>query len=300
MKTNNEMTQEIFYAIENHNKKAKNNKKIITTVIITISILSCLTIGVGATIYNAPIFSREWAEQMKEKAALATGSEAAAEFRERMSQTDDIFSAKAKETHFEVIMDYESSVPINLTEEADGLTFNFKSITRGEFLKLALINGSIVDPSAEFQYQIVPRYYAIIEISRSDKAAFKEEDLIGHHFMQFVSGYNPYMVNMCLQGQGGTMIYTDDTVYCAQDITDQLIFANNDLYLAIADFDGGFDIYEHIYANKKGDIILKDNAPKHSVMFRFNPGKEFADKKAVKQYLKEYTIINKDFDGYTE
>lgn len=299
MKTNDEMIAEIISSVEYHCKKSKRNKKVITTFIAVISILACLGTGVGAAIHSYPVFSRGWADQMKEKAVLASGQEAAEEFRSRMAQTDDIFSEKANETHYEVIMDYDSSVPVNLTEEADGLTYNFKSITKGEFLRLAL-NGSIADPSAEFQYLIVPRYYAIIEISRTDKAALKEEDMFGHFFMQFVSGYNPYTVNMCLQGQGGTVIYTNYTIYCALDITDQLIFADNDLYIALSDFDGGFDIYEHIYANKKGDIILKDNAPEHSVMFCFNPGKEFADKKAVKQYLKEYPIINKDFDGYTK
>ena len=300
MKTNKDMTSEIISAVALYEKKSVRNKKLTITLISVISILLCLGTGVTAAVYRYPIFSESWINNLKEKAEHAVGLEEAEEFRSRMSMTDDIFSSNAKETHFEVIMDYDNSVPVNLTQQNGSLTYNFKTITPGEFLTLSLIKGSLADSDAEFGYKILKRYYAIIEISRTDKAPLKEEDIMSYQYIRFASGYNPFTMNLCLQSNGAVQIFTDHTMHCAIDITDLLIFADNDLFITLADMEAVFDIYEHIYANKKGDIILKDNAPDNTVMFRFTHGKDFADKSAVRQYLKKNTLIDKNFDGYTK
>lgn len=298
MKTNNEMIAEIMTEVNNANEKRKFNRKVPAILIVTISLIACIGIGAFAAKNVYPLFSDEWEEDIRTNIPLATGKEAAEEFRGRMKNTDDIYSENGvKSGHDEVIMRYENSMPINQIQQSGNLIFNFKSITEAEVLRL---NGSAVQET-EFEWQVQKHYYALFEITRADGQKFTDEEHIPFRFLRFVEGYDPYTTNFCLEGACHIEVATDDVMYYAVDITDMLIFAENDLYLTAIEMNGEFNMFEHIYASKKGDIILKDNAPENTVMFRFNVDKSFADKKAVKQFVKEYGLdLDRHFKNYTK
>lgn len=301
MKTNEEMINAIMTEINTAKIKSRQNKKVTATIIVTLSMLICIVIGAYAAKNYYPIFSEDWISSIKENVAIAKGEEAAATFRERMKNTSDIYSENGvKYGHDEVIMNYESSVPVNQIKECGNLVFNFKSITEGEVLRLATVGGSLADGTCEFEWQVQKHHYALFEITKKDGQKFTEEDYISFRFLRFIEGYEPFRTNMCLEGVCTQIaVTTEDIHYYAVDITNMLIFAEKDLILTAIDFNSEFNIQEHIYANKKGEFILKDNAPENSVMFRFNIDSSFADKAAVRQFVKTYDI-NKNFTGYTK
>lgn len=299
MKTNKEMITEIMTEIDTASTKRKTNRKTIAVIAATMSLILCVSTGAFAAKNIFPLFSDEWEEEIRTNITLATGQDAAEQFRERMRNTDDIWSENGvKYGHDNVIMRYENSTPVNQVQQSGNLIFNFKSITEAEVLRLV---GSVAQ-GTEFEWQVQKHYYALFEITRADGQSFTEKDNIPFRFLRFVEGYDPYTTNMCLEGDCTHIeIDTDDVIYYAVDITNMLIFADNDLFLTAVDIDGEFNIFEHIYASKKGDMILKDNAPENSVMFRFNVDKSFADKEAVKQFIKKYRIdLNRHFDNYTK
>ncbi len=301
MKTNNEMIAEIMTEIDNSRAKRRINRKAVVIIAAAISLVFCVGTGAFATRYYYPIGSEEWVEQVKQNASNATGEEVAEEFRERMRNTDDIYSENGvKYGYDEVIINYETSVPVNQVKECGNFVFNFKSITEGDVLKRVLISGSPMKGTDEYEWQVKKHHFALFEVTRTDGQKFTDENYIAFRLLRFVEGYDPFTTNMCLQGVCPEIhVITDDTLYIAVGITNMLIFAESDLYLTAIDLLGEFDIFEHIYVSKKGDIILKDNAPENSVMFRFNIDKSFADKKAVKKFVKTYNIDN-SFYTYTE
>ncbi len=299
MKTNNEMISEIITEIDNANTKRRINKKAIATIAAAMSLVVCIGTGAFAARDIFPLFSDEWKEEMHTNITLASGQEAAEQFRERMRNTYDIYSENGvKYGHDNVIMHYENSIPVNQIQKSGNFTFNFKSITEAEVLKLV---GSVIQ-GTEFEWQVQKHYYALFEITKADGQPFTKEDNIPFRFLRFIEGYDPYTTNMCLEGECTQIeIDTDNVLYYAVDITNMLIFAESDLYLTAFELDGKFNIFEHIYASKKSDIILKDNAPENTVMFSFNIDKSFADKAAVKQFIKTYKIdLNRHFDNYTK
>ena len=299
MKTNNEMIADIMTEIDNAKNKRRISGKATFVLIATMCLVFCVGIGAFAAKYVYPIFSAEWHEEIKNNITLATGVEAAEEFRERMRNINDVYSEKAVKTgHDEVIMHYENSIPVNQMQQSGNLIFNFKSITEAEVLRLA---GSVVQET-EFEWQILKRYYALFEISKADGQKFTEAEHVPLRFLHFVEGYDPYTTNFCLEGECTQIeVDTDNVMYYAVDITSMLIFADYDLFITAVDMDGGFNILENIYATKEGDMILKDNAPENSVMFRFYVDKSFADTKAVKQFVKTYGIdLERHFDNYTK
>lgn len=301
MKTNNEMISDIMNEIDNVKNKRRINGKATVILITTMCLVFCIGIGAFATRYYYPIGSEEWLEQVKQNASNATGEEAAEEFRERMRNTDDIYSKNGvKYGYDEVIINYETSVPVNQVKECGNFVFNFKSITEGDVLKRVLISGSPMKGTGEYEWQVKKHHFALFEVTRTDGQKFSEENYINFRMLRFVEGYDPFTTNMCLEGVCPEIeIITDDTLYIAVGITNMLIFAENDLYLTAIDFLGEFDMFEHIYVSTNGDIMLKDNAPENSVIFRFNIDKSFADKKAVKKFVKTYNIDN-SFYTYTK
>ena len=299
MKTNNEMISEILTEIDNARTKKRINGKLPAILVVTLSLILCIGIGAFAAKICYPIFSDEWIEEIENKAVIADGKETADEFRERMKNTADIYSENGVKMGLdEVIMNYEKSIPIGQVQECGNLIFTFKSITEGEMLRLV---GSLAN-TTEFNWQIQKRHYALFEITRADGQKLTENDYAPIRFLHFVGGFDPYTTNMCLEaGCHQIQIITDNVYYYAVDITDMLIFAEYDLYLTAFDTDGGFNMFEHIYASKGGDIILKDNAPEKTVMFRFNIDRNFADKATVKQFIKTYNIdSDRHFENYTK
>ena len=288
MKTNNEMIADIMAELDNASAKKRISGKATAILIVTISIILCIGIGAFAAKLYLPMLSDEWKEELSIKAENADKKETAEEFRERMKNTDDIYSQNGvKHGHDEVIMNYESSVPVNLVQKSGELLYSFKSVTEAEVLRLT---GSLV-AGTQFEWQIQKRYFALFEITRADGQTLTEEDYAPFRFLHFVDGYDPLTTNMALEGEcPWIQINTDDVYYYAVDITEMLIFAEHDLYLTAVDMDGGFDITRHISTDENGGIMLRDTAPEKSVMFRFSLDKSFGDKKAEMQFIREHGI----------
>lgn len=303
MKTNNEMISEIMSEINIENTKRRKNRKTLSTIIIVFSLILCIGIGAFAAKNYYPIGTEEWLEQVKQNAANATGTEVAEEFREKMRNTDDIYSENGvKYGHDEVIINYETSVPVNQVKECGDFVFHFKSITEGDVLRRVVVSGSPIKGTAVYEWQVQKHHFALFEVTRADGQKFTEENYVPFRLLRFVEGYDPFTTNMCLEGLNPEIyILKEDTLYIAAGITNMLKFAKNDLYLTAIEMDGDFNMFEHIYASKKGDIILKDNAPENTVMFRFNVDKSFADQKAAKQFVKEYGLdLDRHFKNYTK
>lgn len=252
----------------------------------------CLSLTAGATnVFK--IFSPEWRESIQEAASSATYSDEVAEFDEAFAKADDYFANLSRDTEGadELLLNYDDAYDIGITTEKNGYTFKIDKIVSGQRKSNKVINGSIFDGTAEFQWCVEEGYYLITEVTRTDgKNLTKEDRNIWFDMSIVVAGFNPCNTQGSLRGGYGIGEVEDDRWCMVTEVTNAMMFAGYDLGLMIIGNQdiGGIITYDEVYLDENGLPVFRDNIEGTNLVMRFNIDKKFADEKAAEAYAEEY------------
>ena len=252
-----------------------------------------LTVGtVGAT-NVMKIFSPEWRESIKEAVNNATYSDEIDEFDKAFAKADDYFAILSRDTEGadELLLNYDDAYDIGITTEKDGYTFKIDKIVSGQRKSNKVINGSIFDGTAEFQWCVEDGYYLITEVTRTDGKNLTEEDKnIWFDMSVVVAGFNPTSTQGSLRGGYGIGEVEEDRWCMVTEITNTMMFAGYDLGLMIIGNQdiGGIITYDEVYLDENGLPVFRDNIEGTNLVMKFNIDEKFADDKAAKAYAEEY------------
>ncbi len=294
MKSNKEMISIVTQEVENYRRRQKSRRKKIATVCTVLTVFVCLAVAVGAAAKYA-VLSPEWREQLFDSAQNATKAIGVDEFKEKLAASDDKFS---KDEVYPVLMDYENAIKIGVTQQGGDYVFTLDSIVPAQWLRNKIISGSLANvEELKFEWQVTDAYFAIFEISRADGQSMNEETDPWFHWHRYVAGYNPWGMNMCLEGAGEFSAYEDGKKWTAVVITDMMMFADHDFVFAPVDLDVQFDPTNDLYADAEGTIELKDTAPETVVLLRCKIDDKFADKAEQQKFMEGREYLT-NFNGY--
>ena len=250
----------------------------------------CMTLTAGAAGFR--IFSPEWRESLQEAASNATYSDEIAEFDEAFAKSDDYFANLTRETEgaSPLLLDYDDAYDIGITTEKDGYTFKIDKIVSGQKKNNKVVNGSIFDGTAEFQWCVEDGYYLITEVTRTDGKNLTEEDKnIWFDMSVVVAGFNPMSTQGSLRGGYGIGEVEDDRWCLVTEVTDAMKFAEHDYGLVITGNEDSHMIdYETVYIDENGLPAFRDHVEGTNLVVKFNIDKKFADEKAAEAYAEEY------------
>ena len=254
-------------------------------------LMICLSLTAGATnVFK--IFSPEWRESLQEAASNATYSDEIAEFDEAFAKADDYFANLTRKTDgaSPLLLDYDDAHDIGITTEKDGYTFKIDKIVSGQKKCNKVINGSIFDATAEFQWCVEDGYYLITEVTRTDGKNLTEEDKnIWFDMSVVVAGFNPISTQGSLRGGYGIGEVEDDRWCLVTEVTDAMKFAGHDYGLVITSNEDLHMIdYETVYIDEDGLPAFRDHVEGTNLVVKFNIDKKFADEKAAQDYIEEY------------
>lgn len=293
MKSNEEMIFEVTRQVEINRKKQKSRKKIITVVSV-LTVFACLGIAAGAAAKYV-VFSPEWRNQLTEGVQNATEAIGVDEFKEKLAASGDKFS---KDPEYQVLMNYDEAIEIGVSQQGGDYVFTLDSIVPGQWLRNMIVGGSIADvANLQFEWQVTDAYFAIMEIGRTDGQPMQDETDPWFHWNRYVAGYNPWGMNMCLEGAGEFSVYEDGKRWTAVVITDMMMFADHDFVFAPVDMDAQYDSTNDLYADAEGAIELKDTAPETVVLLRCKLPDSFADKAAQQEFMEGREYLT-NFNGY--
>lgn len=280
MKTNKQMTDEVLREVQKHKIKSKT----LTTVISVLAVFICLAVVSGASA-RYKVFSPEWRDGLIDKASQTPESEDVNEFREKLALSNDRFS---KDKEYQVLMDYDREINIGISQQGGEYIFNLRSIVPGQWLRNTVVSGSLADiASLEFEWKVTDAWFAIIETVRADGTDMTDEDTF-FHWLRFATGYNPFRMNMCMEGTGEFSVLEDGKRWTAVVITDMMMFADNDFIFIPSDLDAPFSLTnEYVYADKEGNFEIKESSPDTAVFLRCKIDDSFADKRAQENFKKD-------------
>lgn len=271
--------------------ETRKRPRVKVAALIAAVIMVCLSLTAGATnVFK--IFSPEWRESLQEAASNATYSDEIAEFDEAFAKADDYFANLTRETEgaSPLLLDYDDAYDIGITTEKDGYTFKIDKIVSGQKKNNKVVNGSIFDGTAEFQWCVEDGYYLITEVTRTDGKNLTEEDKnIWFDMSVVVAGFNPISTQGSLRGGYGIGEVEDDRWCLVTEVTDAMKFAEHDYGLVIT---GNEDLhmidYETVYIDENGLPAFRDHIEGTNLVVKFNIDKKFADEKAAEAYAEEY------------
>lgn len=271
--------------------ETRKRPRVRVATLIAAVIMVCLSLTAGATnVFK--IFSPEWRESLQEAASNATYSDEIAEFDEAFAKADDYFANLTRETEgaSPLLLDYDDAYDIGITTEKDGYTFKIDKIVSGQKKNNKVVNGSIFDGTAEFQWCVEDGYYLITEVTRTDGKNLTEEDKnIWFDMSVVVAGFNPISTQGSLRGGYGIGEVEDDRWCLVTEVTDAMKFAEHDYGLVIT---GNEDLhmidYETVYIDENGLPAFRDHIEGTNLVVKFNIDKKFADEKAAEAYAEEY------------
>ena len=268
----------------------RKRPRIKIAALITAVLVVCVTLTAGATGFR--IFSPEWREQIQESASKATYSEDIPAFDEAFAKADDYFANLTRETEgaSPLLLDYDDAYDIGITTEKDGYTFKIDKIVSGQKKNNKVVNGSIFDGTAEFQWCVEDGYYLITEVTRTDGKNLTEEDKnIWFDMSVVVAGFNPMSTQGSLRGGYGIGEVEDDRWCMVTEVTDAMKFAEHDYGLVITGNEDSHMIdYETVYIDENGLPAFRDHVEGTNLVVKFNIDKKFADEKAAEAYAEEY------------
>ena len=269
----------------------RKKPRVKVAALIAAVLVVCLSLTAGAT-NVMKIFSPEWRESIQEAVNNSTYSDEVAEFDEAFAKADDYFANLSRDTEGadELLLNYDDAYDIGITAEKDGYTFKIDKIVSGQRKCNKVINGSIFDGTAEFQWCIEDGYYLITEVTRTDGEKLTEEDKnIWFDMSVVVAGFNPTSTQGSLRGGYGIGDVEDDRWCMATEVTNVMMFAGYDLGLVIiGNQDIGGILYDEVYLDENGLPAFRDNTEGTNLVMKFNIDEKFADDKAAKAYAEEY------------
>lgn len=303
MKTNNEMIECITLQVERHNKKVSIKRKAVITVSTIISLMICLLIGAGASGFiNAG--TPEHIEYLKEKTENAKRTYTTEKLRQLIEKSDDIYSVASREdkgSFREILLDYDTSVPVNQTVTNGGYIYKFVSITEGKKLDNVCVSGSPLKGTAEFEWQIFDSLYALFEITRTDGEKITDDNYVFFRNQNFVIGTEPLFAYMNFTDD--TIYYRDDnTYYMAVELNDMRAFAGNEFVICFFDATTNDpDPRKNIYATADGIFEIKDHVTETHALFRFRIDEKHKDLKKLEEFKeanKDTVFFNPNYDFY--
>ena len=270
----------------------RKRPRIKVAALIAAVLVVCLTLSAGAT-NVMKIFSPEWRESIREAVNNATYSDEVAEFDEAFAKADDYFANLSRNTEGAdaLLLNYDDAYDIGVTAEKDGYTFKIDKIVSGQRKCNKVINGSIFDGTAEFQWCVEEGYYLITEVTRTDGKNLTEEDKnIWFDMSVVVAGFNPTSTQGSLRGGYGIGEVEDDRWCMVTEVTNTMMFAGYDLGLMIIGNQdvGGIVTYDEVYIDENGLPVFRDNIEGTNLVMKFNIDEKFADDKAAKAFAEEY------------
>ena len=213
-------------------------------------------------------------------------------FDEAFAKADDYFANLSRDTEGadELLLNYDDAYDIGITTEKDGYTFKIDKIVSGQRKCNKVINGSIFDGTAEFQWCVEEGYYLITEVTRTDGKNLTEEDKnIWFDMSVVVAGFNPTSTQGSLRGGYGIGDVEEDRWCMVTEVTNAMMFAGYDLGLVIiGNQDIGGIVYDEVYLDENGLPAFRDNVEGTNLVMKFNIDEKFADDKAAKAYAEEY------------
>ena len=303
MKTNNEMIECITLQVERHNKKVSIKRKAIITFSTIISLMICLLIGAGASGFiNAG--TPEHIEYLKEKTENAKRTYTTEKLRQLIEKSDDIYSVASREdkgSFREILLDYDTSVPVNQTVTNGGYIYKFVSITEGKKLDNVCVSGSPLKGTAEFEWQIFDSLYALFEITRTDGEKITDDNYVFFRNQNFVIGTEPLFAYMNFTDD--TIYYRDDnTYYMAVELNDMRAFAGDEFVICFFDATTNDpDPRKNIYATADGIFEIKDHVTETHALFRFRIDEKHKDLKKLEEFKeanKDTVFFNPNYDFY--
>lgn len=270
----------------------RKRPRVRVAALIAAVIVVCLSLTAGAS-NVLKIFSPEWRESIQEAANNATYSDEVAEFDEAFAKADDYFANLSRDTEGadELLLNYDDAYDIGITTEKDGYTFKIDKIVIGQRKSNKVINGSIFDGTAEFQWCVEEGYYLITEVTRTDGKNLTEEDKnIWFDMSVVVAGFNPTSTQGSLRGGYGIGDVEEDRWCMVTEVTNAMMFAGYDLGLMIIGNQdiGGIITYDEVYLDENGLPVFRDNIEGTNLVMKFNIDEKFADDKAAKAFAEEY------------
>ena len=270
----------------------RKRPRVKVAALIAAVLVVCLSLTAGAT-NVLKIFSPEWRESIQEAVNNATYSDEIAEFDEAFAKADDYFANLSRDTEGadDLLLNYDDAYDIGITTEKDGYTFKIDKIVSGQRKCNKVVNGSIFDGTAEFQWCVEDDYYLITEVTRTDGENLTEEDKnIWFDMSVVVAGFNPTSTQGSLRGGYGIGEVEDDRWCLVTEVTDAMIFAGYDLGLMVIGNDevGGIVTYDEVYLDENGLPAFRDNIEGTNLVIKFNIDEKFADDKAAKAFAEEY------------
>lgn len=297
MKTNKEMIADVTEQVLAHNKKQRARRKTAAAVLAVMTVFACLAVAAGASGIAGrwAVLSPEWRDNLIDRAQNAGTADGVEDFKTRRAQSDDIL---AKDENYFILPDRENEVFINVTQTGGDYIFILESVVPAEQLRNRLVSGSLASGDMVFEWQVSVEYYALVRVSRVDGTAMSDEEDPFFHFHRYIEGYNPFMVNMCLEGDGAFTVHDGDTKLYVVNVTKLVAFADRTLVLAPTDIDGTYDAQTYLYAAKDEPIVLKDTAPDNVVLLKFDLPDSMVDKQVQKELLKDHEEMFNNFRGY--
>ena len=306
MKTNNEMIECITLQVERQHKKVSIKRKAIISFTTIVSLMVCLLIGAGAS-GVFPIGSPEHSEfiikYLKDKTENAKTTYTTEELRQMIAESDDIYSVASRtDLNFsEILLNYDTSVPVNQTVTNGGYTYKFVSITEGKKLDNVCVSGSPLNGTAEFEWQVLDSLYALFEITRDDGKEITDENYVFFRNQNFVIGTEPLFSYM--EFTDNTVYYqNENTYYMAVELNDMRAFAGDEFVICF------FDATENdpeprtdIYATADGIFEIKDHVTESHALFRFRIDEKHKDVKKLdelKEQNKNTVFFNPNYDFY--
>lgn len=303
MKTNNEMIECITLQVERHNKKVSIKRKAVITVSTITTIMLCLLIGAGASGFiNAG--TPEHIEYLKEKTENAKRTYTTEKLRQLIEKSDDIYSVASREdkgSFREILLDYDTSVPVNQTVTNGGYIYKFVSITEGKKLDNVCVSGSPLKGTAEFEWQIFDSLYALFEITRTDGEKITDDNYVFFRNQNFVIGTEPLFAYMNFTDD--TIYYrNDNTYYMAVELNDMRAFAGDEFVICFFDATTNDpDPRKNIYATADGIFEIKDHVTETHALFRFRIDEKHKDLKKLEEFKeanKDTVFFNPNYDFY--
>ena len=294
MKTNKEMIADVTEQVIAHNKKQRARRKTAAAILAVMTVFVCLAVAAGAAGRWA-VFSPEWREELINSAQNAGTADGVEEFKTKRAASDDIL---AQDDNYLLLPDRENEVPVNVTQTGKDYTFTLESIMPVEELRNRLVSGSLAHGDMKFEWQVSNEYYALVRVSRVDGTAMSYEEDPFFHFHRYIEGYNPFMVNMCLEGDGAFSVLDGDSILHVVNVTKLVAFADRTLVLAPTEINGTYDAQTYLYAAKDEPIVLKDTAPDNVVLLKFDLPDSMVDKQVQKELLKDHEEMFNNFRGY--
>ncbi len=306
MKTNKEMIECVTLQVEKHNKKVSVSKKAIITFSTIISLMICLLVGAGAS-GVFPIGSPEHSEYiikyLKEKTENAKTDYTTESLRQMIAESDDIYSVASRtDLNFsEILLDYETSVPVNQTVTNGEYTYKFVSVTEGKKLDNVCVCGSLLNGTAEFEWQVFDSLYALFEITRNDGKKITDENYVFFRNQNYVIGTEPLFAYM--EFTDSTVYYQDDyTYYMAVELNDMRAFAGDEFVICFFDATTNDpDPRADIYATADGIFEIKDHVTETHALFRFRIDEKHRDTQKLEELKAQYkdTVFFKpNYDFY--